>query len=97
MTTASNRDRATAFARRPECARSGSRCADGIRIVAGAMQAAARAHRWSRVLLVYVGLLAASVQGKSAACGGSRHLDLIKLIPTFHWPAPPPAARVPAA
>lgn len=60
MTAASNRDGATGLARRPECA---CRKGDGIRIFA-LMKAGVQAHHWSRVLFLYMGLLAASVKGK---------------------------------
>lgn len=61
MTTASIRDGASGLARRPECA---CRKGDGVRIFA-LMKAGVQAHHWSRVLFLYMGLLAASVKGKS--------------------------------
>lgn len=57
MTTAWNQDGATG----PECA---CKKGDGVRIFA-LMKAGVQAHHWSRVLLLYVGLLATSAKGKS--------------------------------
>lgn len=54
MNAASNQDRA-------ECA---CKRGDGVRIFA-LMKAGVQAHHWSRVLLLYVGLLATSAKGKS--------------------------------
>lgn len=80
MTTASIRDGATGLARRPECA---CRKGDGIRIFA-LMKAGVQAHRWSRVLFLYMGLLAASVKGKSP----SVQLKTCKMQQAY--PTPPP-------
>ncbi|XP_023131571.2 CUB and sushi domain-containing protein 1 [Amphiprion ocellaris] len=63
MTAASNRDGATGLLRRPECA---CRKGDGIRIFA-LMKAGVQAHHWSRVLLLYMGLLAASVKAQNCS------------------------------
>ncbi|CAJ1083788.1 CUB and sushi domain-containing protein 2 [Xyrichtys novacula] len=63
MTAASNRDGATGLARRPECA---CRKGDGIRIFA-LMKAGVHAHHWSRVLFLYMGLLAASVKAQNCS------------------------------
>lgn len=57
MTTAWNQDGTTG----PECA---CKKGDGVRIFA-LMKAGVQAHHWSRVLLLYVGLLATSAKGKS--------------------------------
>ena len=65
MTTALNRD-GTGLARRSEYVCSGHsrpRKTDGIRVFA-LMKVGVHAHYWSRVLFLYVGLLAASVKGK---------------------------------
>ncbi|CAB1423488.1 unnamed protein product [Pleuronectes platessa] len=61
MTAAANRDGgAPGLARRrAECA---CRSGDGIRIFA-LMKAGVQAHRWSRLLFLYMGLLAASAKG----------------------------------
>jgi len=56
MTAASNRDGATGLAHLGK--------ADGIRIFS-LMKAGVQVHHWSRVLFLYMGLLAASVKGKS--------------------------------
>lgn len=92
MTAASNRDRATGLAWRPECA---CRWGDGIRIFVALMKVAARAHRWSRVLLLYVGLLVASVNGKSPSQPATSSHERVRnaagrLIPTSTPPHPPP-------
>ncbi|AWP21874.1 putative CUB and sushi domain-containing protein 2 [Scophthalmus maximus] len=63
MTAAADRDGATALARRPECA---CRNGEGIRIFA-LMKAGVQAHRWSRVLFLYMGLLAASVKAQNCS------------------------------
>ncbi|XP_067112326.1 CUB and sushi domain-containing protein 2 [Osmerus mordax] len=68
MTTALKRD-GTGFARRSECVCSGHsrpRKTDGIRIFA-LMKVGVHAHYWSRVLFLYVGLLAASVKAQNCS------------------------------
>lgn len=103
MTAVSNRDGATGLAGRPECA---CRWGDGIRIFVALIKAAAPANRWSRVLLVYMGLLAASVNGKSPSQPAtSSHLMSAcemqqgRLIPTSTaacpFPLPPPTPPPP--
>lgn len=82
MTAASNQDGATGLFRRPECA---GRKVDGIRIFA-LMKAGVQAHHWSRMLFLYMGLLVASVKGKSP----SLELKTCKMQQAYPHPPPPP-------
>lgn len=60
MTVASNLDGASGLGRKVECV---CKRGDGIRGMS-LMRAGVQAHHWSRLLLLYMGLLATSVKGK---------------------------------
>ncbi|KAK5911521.1 hypothetical protein CgunFtcFv8_005687 [Champsocephalus gunnari] len=83
MTT--TREVAPGLVRRPECA---YRKGDGIRIFA-IMKSGVQVHHWSRVLFLYMGLLAASVKGKSP----SVQLNTCKMQQAY--PTPPPTLHDP--
>ncbi|KAF6725336.1 hypothetical protein FQA47_001937 [Oryzias melastigma] len=89
MTTASNLDGAPGLGRKVGCVC--RRRGDGIRGVS-AMRAGVQAHHWSRLLLLlYMGLLAPSVKGKSPPLPIFRAEDIQmqQACPRLHHPPSP--------